>query len=128
MRNNLAIGLLFCLLVVWIPVGYGIALVMRGIEIVGRIRRGPQIQDLDYAGLRDDGGVLYCDGLEDAFIGFASRFHDGPLAAYDQDIIIKRLMEDGMDEDEAFEFFTFNIEGAWVGDRTPVFVTLPEGR
>ena len=127
MRNNLAIGLLFCLLVVWIPVGYVIALVMRGIEIVGRIRRGPEI-NLDYAGLHDDGGVLYCDGLEDAFIGFASRFHDGPLAAYDQDIIIKRLMEDGMDEDEAFEFFTFNIEGAWVGDRTPVFVTLTEGR
>ena len=127
MRNNLAIGLLFCLLAVWIPVGYVIALVMRGIEIVGRIRRGPEI-NLDYAGLHDDGGVLYCDGLEDAFIGFASRFHDGPLAAYDQDIIIKRLMEDGMDEDEAFEFFTFNIEGAWVGDRTPVFVTLTEGR
>ena len=100
---------------------------MGGIELVGRIRRGPEI-NLDYAGLHDDGGVLYCDGLEDAFIGFASRFHDGPLAAYDQDIIIKRLMEDGMDEDEAFEFFTFNIEGAWVGDRTPVFVTLTEGR
>ena len=29
---------------------------------------------------------------------------------------------DGMSEEEACEFFTFNIEGAWVGPMTPVFV------
>ena len=33
------------------------------------------------------------------------------------------LMErDGMDEEEAFEFFQFNIEQAYVGQTTPVYI------
>ena len=49
------------------------------------------------------------------------------VAAYDRDrcidILIKR---DGMDYDEAVEFFNFNVIGAWVGEMTPVFMTLPK--
>lgn len=31
-----------------------------------------------------------------------------------------------MSEEEAEEFFEFNTQGAWVGKRTPVFLTLLE--
>jgi hypothetical protein len=34
-------------------------------------------------------------------------------------------MADGMDDEEAEEFFAFNIIGAFVGEKTPLFITLP---
>ena len=78
--------------------------------------------------MMDDGEVLYCTGMGDALIGYAMRFNDGPLATYDIDKIIHILMErDGMDEDDAMEFYEVNIVGAWVGDRTPIFIRLIEG-
>jgi hypothetical protein len=42
---------------------------------------------------------------------------------YDVNKIIKILMkEDKMTEEEAREFFDFNILGAWVGEYTPVYL------
>jgi hypothetical protein len=29
-----------------------------------------------------------------------------------------------MDEDEAIEFYEFNVSGAYVGENTPIFVTV----
>jgi hypothetical protein len=29
---------------------------------------------------------------------------------------------DGMESDEAQEFFEFNIAGAWIGEQTPIFL------
>ena len=56
------------------------------------------------------------------------RYGDGPLATYDIEKIIRILMErDNMDEHTAREFYEANILGAWVGDRTPVFITLIDG-
>ena len=78
--------------------------------------------------LMPDDDVLYCTDLDDAFVGFSMRYGDGPLATYDIEKIIKILMErDGMDEPSAREFYGFNILGAWVGDRTPLFITLIDG-
>jgi len=37
--------------------------------------------------------------------------------------VIGILMDrDGMSEDDAVEFFDFNVLGAYVGERTPIFV------
>jgi hypothetical protein len=33
------------------------------------------------------------------------------------------MERDGMERDEAEEFFDFNIEGAYVGPETPVFIS-----
>lgn len=42
---------------------------------------------------------------------------------YDESIILNILEnEDGMDEDEAREYFDFNISGAYVGPKTPIFL------
>lgn len=68
--------------------------------------------------------ILLCDGLEDAFLGVCHRFGQPPVAAYSVEKIIEVYMNrDGMTYEEAVEFYEFNVVGAWVGDRTPVFVS-----
>jgi hypothetical protein len=69
-------------------------------------------------------GILLCDGLEGAFIGVLHRFNQPTIAVYDIEKIIAIYMyRDGMTEEEAREFFEFNVIGAWVGERTPSFVS-----
>lgn len=65
-------------------------------------------------------GTLTADGLDDALVGFAQR-GGHTLAVYDVDLVMQILMKD-MIFDDAWEHFSYNIEGAWVGDDTPVFV------
>ena len=64
-------------------------------------------------------GFLKADGLDDAIIGVWS---EGRLV-YSVDKVIEILMED-MTEQEAIEFYEFNIECAYVGERTPIFIKL----
>ena len=45
------------------------------------------------------------------------------VIAYDKDECIAILCRrDGMDYEEALEFFNYNVIGAWVGEKTPLFV------
>jgi hypothetical protein len=46
-----------------------------------------------------------------------------PIVCYDKDKVLQRHRDDGMDYDEAIEFFEYNQLGAWVGDRTPCFIS-----
>jgi len=71
-----------------------------------------------------DEDVLIADGLDAAFIGLAHRAANAhPVAAYRFQKVIEIFEErDGMTRDEAFEFFDYNVIGAYVGDGTPVFV------
>ena len=72
-----------------------------------------------------DENVMLADGFEDAFIGIVSGVQQEPVACYDRARCIAILSaRDGMTEEDAEEFFAFNVEGAWVGDRTPVFLTV----
>jgi len=67
--------------------------------------------------------VLLADGFENAFIGLATQFTKEPVALYDRDLCIRVLVErDGMSVEEAEEYFEFNVEGAWVGEQTPMFL------
>lgn len=69
-----------------------------------------------------DPDILIADGLSDAFIGIA-RVNSRTVTVYDSDKVVKVLMKrDGMTEDEAWEFYEFNIACAHMGDYTPVFV------
>ena len=71
--------------------------------------------------------ALKADGFDDAILGIASRCGQNDLIAYDVNKIISILMErDGMDYEEAQEFFEFNIVGAYMGENTPIFITKPE--
>jgi hypothetical protein len=45
------------------------------------------------------------------------------VLVYDADLMIKVFMDrDGMSEEEANEYIVFNIEGAYIGEDTPVLV------
>jgi len=70
-----------------------------------------------------DDELLLADGLEQAFVGLVMRFNVlYPIACYDYDKVIASYIEDGMTEEEAIEFFEFNVIGAWAGERTPCFI------
>lgn len=64
------------------------------------------------------GDALFADGFDDCIIGFT----DDGVVVYDRVGIIETLVVDGMDVDEAEEYFCFNIAGAYVGPKTPIFV------
>jgi hypothetical protein len=69
--------------------------------------------------------VLLADGFDEAFLGICEVFGRPPVAAYDKDKCVEILIQrDGMTYEEAVEFFAFNIAGAWIGDSTPVYLTL----
>jgi hypothetical protein len=69
-------------------------------------------------------------GYDDCIVGVTcpSGFGEGdsePRVVYNRRKIIDKLMsEDGMDEEEAEEFFSFNIIGSYVGKQTPVYIDL----
>ena len=57
-------------------------------------------------------------------VGIGYRFNAGPLAVYDIEKVLQVLEKDGMTEEEAIEWYDFNIIGGWVGDGTPIFINL----
>jgi hypothetical protein len=57
-------------------------------------------------------------------VGLGYRFSSGALAVYDIDQVLRVLGEGGVDEEEAIEYFEFNVIGSWMGDGTPIFVRL----
>ena len=63
--------------------------------------------------------AMLVDGHDDALAGYDTQGR----AIYFVDAIIGRLMQrDGMTQDEAIEFFDFNIAGAYVGEYTPIYM------
>jgi len=75
-----------------------------------------------------DDDLLYADGLLHAVIGIATRADGLRVVCYSVDKIIEIFMQrDGMTEEEAREFYEFNVARAWVGDKTPVFVETTTG-
>ena len=67
-------------------------------------------------------GAKTADGFEKALLGFGYQFNT-PVAVYSRDRCLHVLMErDGMNREDAIEYFDFNVAGAWVGASTPVFL------
>lgn len=75
-----------------------------------------------------DPQALFADGFEGALVGVAERCGQPSLAVYDADRCIGILERQGMTRDEAAEFFSFNVSGAWHGEHTPLFLwRVPRG-
>jgi len=68
------------------------------------------------------GGELLEYGVEfrPAIVGMVTRCSFSDVICYDYDTCISILMRQGMSYDDATEYFSFNIEGAYVGERTPM--------
>lgn len=67
--------------------------------------------------------LMFADGFDDAIIGVTQR--DGAdVVVYDRSKVLHMLEQQGMDADEAVEYYEFNIACAYVGPQTPIFVHL----
>ena len=71
--------------------------------------------------MAEDEPIMLADGFEEAFVGIARQFNK-PIAIYHRDRCIKLLMRQGMSEEEAEEYFSFNVEGCYSGDQTPAYL------
>ena len=70
--------------------------------------------------------LLKADGFDEAILGVVQRIGIEAIC-YDLNKVIEILMtRDGMDEEEAWEYYQFNIAGAWVGESTPLFLQRME--
>ena len=66
--------------------------------------------------------AMLADGLDDAIIGYAGRCGMDPVAVYDRQKCIEVLMrEEKVTHHVASEWMDFNVEGAYVGEGTPLF-------
>ena len=65
------------------------------------------------------------DGFDDCIAGIVERSADAPITCYDREKVISSLMSQGMTEEQAEEYFSFNQIGSWIGDSTPYFLTRP---
>lgn len=66
--------------------------------------------------------ALVADGFEAALIGCTNGYNI--VAVYDYELCIHILMEDNMTYEEALEYMEYNVVGAYVGEKTPMFITL----
>lgn len=71
----------------------------------------------------DDDELMTADGFDGAIIGVGYRCGHLPLVVYSVERAIEILcVEHQMSYEDATEYFSFNIEGAWVGPSTPLWV------
>lgn len=63
--------------------------------------------------------VLVADGFDDAIIGIDSN---SMRLIYSVTKCIDILSKE-MDEEEAVEYFDFNVRGSYVGEKTPIWCT-----
>lgn len=78
------------------------------------------INEYDIESYCEDAIIL--DGLDDAIVGIVEDFH-GSRILYDKSKILQILQErDSMTEEEAEEFYDFNIKGLYAGEQNAVFL------
>ena len=67
----------------------------------------------------EDTEFLKADGLDGAIIGVDGR---ADRLVYSVTKVIEILIkEQGMTQDDAFDHFYYNIEGSYMGDKTPIW-------
>lgn len=65
-----------------------------------------------------DDSFLTADGFEKAVIGLDEQ---SMRLVYSVSKCIAILKEQGMTEEDALEYFSFNVSGAYVGEQTPIW-------
>jgi len=72
--------------------------------------------------------MLKAEGFDKAILGIGSRCGYEDIIVYSVSKCIDVLIDrDGMEPDEALEFFEYNVLGSYVGKLTPIFVWDNEG-
>ena len=66
--------------------------------------------------------TLFADGFDAAIMGI-TEVNEGYRVCYDIGRILELLViEHDMGEEEAIEYYDFNIAGAYMGPLTPIFI------
>ena len=69
--------------------------------------------------------LVTADGFESDVLGVCNRCGSAPVVAYDYDKCVDLLIQrDGMEHEDAVEFMAYNVVGAYVGEGTPVFISM----
>lgn len=72
------------------------------------------------------------EGLDEAIIGIGQQWGSSTVAIYDREkaieIFQKNFIKEGADPDQAYvdavEYFEFNVECVYVGEHTPIIISL----
>ena len=95
--------------------------------------RAPQQENIvrlsseEFKEISEENELLLMDGYDDCVVGLVERFGQPTIICYDRDKVLEKLVRDGMTEEEAEEWFNFNQLGAWMGDKTPCFLSAIAG-
>lgn len=65
---------------------------------------------------------LTADGFDEALVG--CTYGANVVAVYDINKMIEILMEDGTNYDDAVEFLDYNVVGAYLGEKTPLYINF----
>lgn len=68
--------------------------------------------------------LIFCDGLDHAILGVAtSPGSEAPMVVYSTTLIIQGYMiRDGMSEEDAWDYFGYNVQNAYFGEGTPAYL------
>jgi len=69
--------------------------------------------------------MIKADGFDDCIIGFAEVWDGNERVyriVYNASDMYQKLMAEGMSSEEAQEYFEFNIDSAYVGKETPIYM------
>ena len=67
-------------------------------------------------------GAIILDGLDEAIMGIAEEFGNGYRIVYSKSKVFGVLMNrDGMTEEEAIEFYEYNILGLYASPQNAIF-------
>jgi hypothetical protein len=68
--------------------------------------------------------MITFDGLDSALVGMSEVWLTNGAkvlrTVYSGNKMVEHFMSEGMTEEEALEWISFNVEGAYVGESTPV--------
>ena len=73
-----------------------------------------------------DDELLFMDGYDCCIVGVAGRIGFETMLVYDREKVLETLVKEGMTYEDAVDFHEFNQAGSYVGERTPMFITLLE--
>jgi hypothetical protein len=66
-------------------------------------------------------GAILLDGYDDCIVGVTEEFGNETRILYSREKIINKLKND-MSEEDALEFYYYNIIGGYFGERNPIFI------
>lgn len=68
-------------------------------------------------------GAIVMDGYDDCIVGISEEFGRETRIVYSKQRIIQKMVKtDLMTEEEAIEYFYFNMVGGYYGERNPIFL------